>query len=107
DIRHRMRAALVADQKAIALRVVACALCLREHLHKTPIGTLPACGGDACGDDGRARVLADMDHLGPGIGLLEIVGNLNRVEFADRVVALENAAWILPGDRRAGLDLRP
>src|SRR4029078_7287270 len=100
-----MRAALVANQEAVALRVVACALCLRKHLHKTPIGCLPTSGGDAFGDDARARFLADMGHLGPGIGLLEIVGNRNRVEFADRVVALENAAWILPGDRRASLDL--
>src|SRR5882762_7275107 len=31
----------------------------------------------------------------------------DRIEFADRVVALENAAGIFPCDRRAGLDLGP
>src|SRR3712207_8148360 len=31
----------------------------------------------------------------------------HRVELAHRVVALQDAARVLPGDRRAGLDLRP
>ena len=31
----------------------------------------------------------------------------DRVELAHRVVALQDAARVLPGDRRAGLDLRP
>ena len=53
------------------------------------------------------RVLADVDHLRAGIGLLAIVRHRDRVELADRVVALEDAARILPGDRGAGLDLRP
>src|SRR5437667_12881365 len=106
DIGHRMGAAFVADQQAVALRVVASALRLRQNLHQAAISRLTASGGNAFGDDGRARVLADMDHLRPGIGLLEIVGDGDGVEFADRVVALENAARILPGDRRASLDLR-
>src|SRR5207237_2748794 len=29
------------------------------------------------------------------------------IELADRVIALENATRVLPGDRAAGLDLRP
>ena len=29
------------------------------------------------------------------------------IKFADAVVALQDAAWIFPGDGRAGLDLRP
>src|SRR5207253_3038886 len=57
--------------------------------------------------DRRPGILADMEHLGSGIGLLAIVGNRHRIELADRVIAFENAARIFPGDRRAGLDLRP
>ncbi len=51
--------------------------------------------------------LADMDHLGAGIGLLAVVGHRDRIELADAVVAMQHAGRILPGDRRAGLHLRP
>ena len=64
-------------------------------------------GRDALRDDRAARVLADVDHLRAGVGLLPVVGRRHRVELADRVVALQDAARVLPGDRRAGLDLRP
>ena len=52
-------------------------------------------------------LLADVDHLRAGIGLLLHVGQGDRVELADGVVALENAGRVLPGDGRAGLHLRP
>ena len=48
-----------------------------------------------------------MDHLGAGVGLLVIVGDRDRIKFADAVVAVEHAARIFPGDCRAGFDLRP
>ncbi len=50
---------------------------------------------------------ADVDHLGAGIGLLPAVHHRHRVELADRVVALEDDARVLPGDGRSGLDLGP
>ena len=52
-------------------------------------------------------VLADVDHLGAGVGLLVVIGERHRVEFADRVVADQQAARIFPGDGGAGLHLRP
>src|SRR5690606_42145481 len=36
-----------------------------------------------------------------------VVGHRHRVELADRILAVEDAARILPGHGRAGLDLRP
>src|SRR3954447_3370249 len=48
-----------------------------------------------------------MDHLRAGIGLLTVVRDRDRVEFANRIVAFENAARVFPCDRRAGLDLGP
>ena len=51
--------------------------------------------------------LPEVDHLRPGVGLLPVVGRRNGVELADRVVALKDAARILPRDGRAGLHLRP
>src|SRR5690606_24819514 len=64
-------------------------------------------GADALRDDRRASALAEVDHLGPRVGLLAVVGERHRVELADRVVALEDAARVLPGDGGARLHLRP
>ena len=56
----------------------------------------------------RERVLlAQMDHLGAGIGLLEIVGDGDGIEFAHAIVAAQDAAGIFPGDGRAGFHLGP
>ena len=52
-------------------------------------------------------LLAEMDHLGAGIDLLMAVGDGDRIEFAARIVAAQDAGRIFPGDGRAGLDLRP
>src|SRR5207237_6653721 len=41
------------------------------------------------------------------VGLLPVVGHRDRVELTDRVVTLQDAAGILPGDRGAGLHLGP
>src|SRR5207253_9973292 len=57
--------------------------------------------------DRRARILAHVDHLGARVRLLAVVGHGHRIELADRVVALQDTAGVLPRDRRAGLDLRP
>src|SRR3712207_7325648 len=45
---------------------------------------------------------SDVDHLRAGVGLLAVVGQRDRVELADAAVALEDAAGVLPGDRRSG-----
>ena len=78
-----------------------------KHAHQAAIGVVAAAGGDAFGDDPGRRVLADMDHLGAGVRLLAVVDQRDRIELADGAVALEHAARILPGDRRAGFHLSP
>src|SRR5215472_15061072 len=107
DIGRRVRTALVADEQGIALRVIPGIGGARKDAHQAAIGVLRLASGDALRDDRRARVLADMDHLRAGIGLLVVVGDRDRVKLSDGVLALEDAARILPGDGRAGLDLRP
>jgi hypothetical protein len=82
------------------LRVIAGILSLRQDLDEATIGVLSAPRGDALGDDRRSR--GDMDRFSPGIGLLQVIGNGHGVERADRVVAREDAAWILPGNGGAG-----
>ena len=87
-VREGMRAALVADKHRVALREVAGVLRSLHDLDLAAIGVLAVFSRDALGDDGAARVFADVDHLGAGIGLLVLGGQGDRVEFADRVVAL-------------------
>src|SRR5207248_4309014 len=107
EVRESVGAALIAEQQRIALRVVARASGALEDFHHAAIAVLAVPGGDALGHDGALRVLADVDHLGAGVGLLVVVGDGYGVELANRVLALQDAARVLPGDGRAGLDLRP
>ena len=48
-----------------------------------------------------------MNHLRAGVGLLKMIGERHRIKFAGRIIPDQDAAWVLPRDRRAGLDLRP
>src|SRR5215469_5572289 len=107
DVREGVSAALIADQERIALRVVAGAGCALQDLHAAAVRVLAVAGGDALGNHRAPGVFADMDHLGPGIGLLIVVGQRHRVKLTHRVIALQNTARILPSDGRAGLHLSP
>src|SRR3954469_12166475 len=64
-------------------------------------------GADALGDDARAGVGPQVDHLGAGVGLLAVVGDGDGVELARRALAAQNAGGVFPGDGRAGLHLGP
>src|SRR5262249_57797909 len=57
--------------------------------------------------DGAGGVFAEMEDFGAGINLLIAVGDRDRIDLAARIFAAEDAAWILPRDRRAGLELGP
>src|SRR5690606_32305117 len=83
------------------------ALGLGVRRHQAAIGVGGAAGGNALGDDARASVLAEVHHLGAGVGLLAPVGDGDGVEFADAGLPAQDAARIFPGDGRAGLDLGP
>src|SRR5262245_41646061 len=107
DVREGVRAAFIANQQRIALRVIACAGCALQDLHLTAISILPMPSRDALRHNRAARVLADMDHLGAGISLLIVVGESNRIELTHRVLTLQNATRVLPRNRRPGLNLSP
>ena len=107
NVGEGVRAALVADEHGIALGEVAGTGRVFEHLHLAAIGVLTALGRNALGDDGAAGVFADVVHLGAGVGLLPLGRDGHRVKFADRMIALQDAARVLPSDGRAGLDLGP
>src|SRR5919198_1384473 len=107
DVRESVRAALVADQQRVTLRVVARPYGVFQDLHEPAVRVLAVSGGNALRYNRRARVLTHVNHLRTGIGLLIVVSQRHRVELAYRVVALQNAARIFPGDGRACLHLRP
>ena len=46
------------------------------------------------------------DHPGATVDL-PVVGNRDRIDLASRTIPVQNAARILPGDRRTRFDLRP
>src|SRR5690606_4044110 len=69
DVGEGVGAALLADQQRVALGVVACALGAGSHLDQTAVGVLATAGADALGDDLALGALADVDHLGAGVGL--------------------------------------
>src|SRR3546814_18398431 len=69
-------------------------------LDQAAVAVLAATGADALGNDGALGVAAQMDHLGAGVGLLRVVGERDRIELADRIVAHQHARGILPGDRK-------
>ena len=48
-----------------------------------------------------------MNHFGPGIRLLMAAGQRHREEFADRVIAAQNAARVFPCYSRTGFRLGP
>ena len=102
-----MRPALVADQQAVALGIVARIFRLRMHRDKAAIGVLRAPGADTLRDDPAFRVLAQMDHLCAGIGLLVVVGDRDRVELALAVISPKDAGRVLPRHGRPGFHLRP
>src|SRR5690606_34175181 len=107
DVGEGVGAALLADQQAVALGVVARAFGIAVDLHQAAVGVLSAAGAYSLGHDLGLGALADVDHLGAGVGLLAVVGQGHRVELAHRVVAQQHAGRVLPGDGRAGLDLGP
>ena len=102
-----MRRRRAAEQQRVAARVVARAHGARRDVHEPAIRLAAVPRRDALRDDRAARVATDVDHLGAGVGLLVVGRHRHRVELAHRIVALEDAARILPGDRRARLDLGP
>ena len=107
DIRPCVGAAFVAEQQRVALRVVTCSCSVFRDVYQSAVAVLAVSGRDAFGDDGAVGVLAEMYHLGPGVGLLVVVGNGHGVELRRRVVALQYATWVFPRYGGAGLHLCP
>src|SRR5690606_25073414 len=87
QIGERVRAATIAHEQRVALREVTGVRRFRQDLHEPAIAILAVAGGDAFGDDRAARVRADVNHLRPGVSLLIVVRDRDRVELADRVLA--------------------
>src|SRR5437870_6775775 len=102
-----MGAAFVADQERVAVGEVARAGRAAVRGPLAAIAVVGLAGRDALGADPGRGVLAEMQHLRAGIDLLVPVRDGDGIELAARIVAAQDAARILPGDGRAGLELGP
>ena len=102
-----MRATFLADQQGIALRVITCIFSLWHDSDEASVSILRVTPPIFPSKQSCFSCFADMCHLGAGVRLLHIVGDRHRIELANRVLAAQDAARIFPGDRRAGLNLRP
>ena len=102
-----MRAALIAHEHRIALRIIPRTVGSGIHLHQSAISILPISGRNTLRHNCRLRIFPNMDHFRAGIGLLLIRRQRNRIKFANRMISLQNDARILPRNRAAGLHLRP
>ena len=107
DIGYRVCPTFVTDQERIALRVVARRFCLRVHGNQPTIGVLGLTCTDTLGYDTRLGVLAKMNHLGAGIGLLHVVGDGYGIEFALTIVTAQNAGRVFPSHSRPSFHLCP
>src|SRR5438552_1538924 len=107
DVRERERGARGPDQEGVALGVVPGVRRALVDLYATAVGVPSVPGGDALRDDRAPGVLPDMQHLRARVGLLVVVRERHGVELTYGVVALQDAARVLPGDRGTGLDLGP
>ena len=81
NIRYRMRATLIPDQKRIALREVTCTSSTRHNLDQPTISAVSVACGNAFGDNPALGVLTHVDHLRPSVSLLKIVGDSDGVEL--------------------------
>ena len=107
DIGHDVRAALVADQQRIAFGAIAYAVGIGRDPNHAAISVVRLARRDTLRDDSARRILTEVDHFGPGVSLLTIIRYCDRVKLSNAIIALQNAAWVFPGNRRACLNLSP
>ena len=107
DVGECVSSTLGADEHAIALGVVAGACSGFADAHLATVGVAGAVSADALRNDCALGVLANVDHLRAGVGLHVAVREGYAVKFAHRIVALQDAARVLPRDGRPRFDLGP
>ena len=107
DVGERVCGAFGTDEHAVALGVVAGASSGLADADFATVGVARVVRADAFRNDRALGVLANVDHLRTGVGLHVAVREGDAVKFAHRIVALQNAARVLPRDGGTRFDLRP
>src|SRR3981189_2554019 len=97
-IGKRVRRAFRTHQQRIALGKIARALGARRVFTRAAVGFSAMTRRDPFGNNGALGIAAYVDHFGAGVRLLIIVRDRNRITLADRILALQNAARVFPGD---------
>ncbi len=107
DVGERVGGTLGADEHAVALGVVTGACGGLADAHFATVGVAGVVRADTLRNDRALGVLADVDHLRAGVSLHVAVREGHAVEFTDGIVALQDAARVLPRDGGPRFDLRP
>src|SRR6185369_10346238 len=81
QVRKCVRPALIAEEKRIALRIISRAAGALHHLHEPAVGILPVSRRNTFGDNRAPGVFPHVDHLRPGVGLLVVIGEGDRIEL--------------------------
>ena len=79
--------------------MVAGILCIGADVDQPAVAILALASADTLRDDAATGILPEVDHLRPGVGLLEVIRDSDGVEFGDGIISLEHTAGVLPRDR--------
>ena len=107
DVGEGMCTTLVAHQQRITLAEVSGIFSTSAYANKTSVAVVALTGTDAFRDDGTLGVFTQVNHLGSGICLLELVRYCNAVELTYAIVSFEDTRRIFPSHCRTSFDLRP
>src|SRR5690606_3958649 len=90
-VREGMSTALISDQHRITLRVIARPGRCRRNPHQSAVAVIGMACRYAFAHNGAAGIFSEVDHFGAGIRLLVMIGYRYRIEFPNRVLALQDA----------------
>ena len=91
-----MRAALIANQKAVALGEVTCADRFFMRANKAAVSRIRFTRAYTFGYHARLCVFSKMYHLCACVSLLMTIGNRDGIKLALGVIAAQNTAWVFP-----------
>ena len=77
-----MRTAFISQQQRVTLAIITGIIRFLSHTYQPTIGVLTMPGGDTFTYNRTAGILAQMNHLRPGICLLIVVRYSYRIEFS-------------------------
>jgi len=82
-----MGAAMIGQQKTVALRMISCIVGIFRYFHQSAITILTVACRNSLRYNSAPSIFTQVNHFCAGIGLLKIVGYRYRIKFSNRIVA--------------------